>query len=112
MKRQKSGKHLEFIRSLPCLVCLDHTSVEAAHVRFSDWRVGKRQTGMGEKPDDTWTVPLCGVHHREQHGGNERAFWTNEGIDPIIVALALSRSEDHEAASRLIREWANGGRPQ
>ncbi len=107
MKRQKSGKHLEFIRSLPCLVCLDDTSVEAAHVRYADRRAGKRETGMGEKSDDTWAVPLCGEHHREQHAGDERSFWKSYDIDPVLVALALTRaSEDHQAASQIIYEWS------
>jgi hypothetical protein len=85
--RQHSEKHLDFIRGLPCLVCQDNTSTEAAHIRGASRRSGKRHVGKGEKPDDKWTVPLCGVHHREQHHVGESAFWL--GQDPFFVALAL-----------------------
>jgi hypothetical protein len=103
MKRIQSPAHLDFVRSLPCLICGNETSVEAAHVRFPDPRAAKRQTGMGEKSDDVWALPLCGTHHREQHSGSERMFWRAHGIDPIFVALALSRiSGDREAAASII----------
>lgn len=91
MKRKKSGAYLNWIRDRPCVVCGDNTSVEAAHIRFADLRAAKRPTGMGERPDDSWAIPLCGDHHRLQHSGNERKFWKSEGIDPIFVALALNR---------------------
>jgi Protein of unknown function (DUF968) len=102
-ERVRSKKHLDFVRSLPCAICADNVTVEAAHVRFSDRDVAKRQTGMGEKPDDAWTVPLCGSHHREQHDGNERAFWGKHGINPIFLAQAIYRvSGDHDAALQII----------
>lgn len=102
-KREKSSKYLDFIRSLPCVLCGDNVSVEAAHIRFADARADKRQTGMGEKPDDVWTLPLCGRHHRVQHEMNERAFWFAKDVDPIFIALALYRVDgNHEAAERII----------
>ena len=103
MKRQKSDKHLDFIRSLPCVVCGNNISTEAAHVRFGDRRAAKRPTGMGERPDDTWTVPLCGEHHREQHAMGEQRFWRLHGIDPIFVSLALARAAgDYEAGAQIV----------
>lgn len=106
MKRQRDNNHLDFIRALPCVVCGDQTTTEAAHIRFADRRLGKRQTGMGEKPDDAFTLPLCGSHHRDQHTGNERAWWQGREIDPIPLALALYRvSGDHEAGERIVRSW-------
>jgi hypothetical protein len=111
-KREESGKYLDFIRRLPCVLCGDNTSVEAAHIRFSDARADKRQTGMGEKPNDVWTLPLCGRHHRDQHQMGERYFWEGRSINPIFLALALYRvAGDHEAAERIISahwETANG----
>jgi len=91
MKRQKSDAYLSFIRLLPCVICGDNTSVEAAHIRFADPRAAKRPTGMGERPDDVWALPVCGDHHRLQHTANERLFWERAGIDPIFIALALNR---------------------
>ena len=49
--RVKLPKHLDFIRSLPCCVCGENTSVEAAHIRFVEPRAGKLITGMGIKPE-------------------------------------------------------------
>jgi len=106
MKRQKDNKHLDFIRGLPCAVCLDNTSTEAAHVRFASAKLGKRQTGMAEKPDDAFTIPLCGKCHRNQHAMNERAWWNGYEIDPLAMALALYRaSGDHEAGENIVRAW-------
>jgi hypothetical protein len=46
---------------------------------------------------------MCGRHHREQHSGNERKFWTRYGIDPIRVALALYEiSGDIDEAGEII----------
>lgn len=87
--RQKNEKHLAFIRGLPCVVCLNDTSTEAAHIRGGDLRAGKRPTGMGEKADDAFALPLCGECHRRQHDIGEHPFFALEGIDPIRVALAL-----------------------
>lgn len=106
MRRAKNEKHLDFIRSLPCIVCADNTATQACHIRYADERSGKRQTGMGEKPDDIWTVPMCQKHHNAQHKMNEREFWKQLGIDPILLALALSAvSGNHEAGEHIIRSW-------
>lgn len=100
----KRPKHLAFIRTLPCLCCGDNITVEAAHVRYADARVGKPITGMGTKPDDAFCLPLCNSHHRQQHEvGNERVFWAKYGIDPILISLALFRvSGDHEVGEQIV----------
>lgn len=108
MKRQKDNNHLDFLRQLECVICLDNTTTEAAHIRYAEPKLGKRQTGMGEKPDDAFALPLCGAHHREQHTGNERAWWAGKEIDPVALALALYRiSGDHEAGSQIIQAQRN-----
>ena len=89
--RENDNAYLDFIRQLPCCICGDSTTTEAAHIRFADRRAAKRPTGMGEKPSDVWALPLCGRHHREQHTMNERKFWIGKGLDPIFIALALNR---------------------
>jgi hypothetical protein len=107
MKRIQNTTHLKFVRTLPCLVCADNTSTEAAHVRFADPWAAKRQTGMGEKPDDSWTVPLCGQHRKIQHTMNEREFWKSGGVDPVFVAMALYRISGDHAAGTMICEAAH-----
>ena len=101
--RQHDEKHLAFIRTLPCLICRNTISTEAAHVRMSDGRIAKPVTGIGIKPDDRFTVPLCGLHHREQHSMSERRFWERHDRDPILVALALySVTGDFTAGCKII----------
>lgn len=101
--------HLRFIRSLPCTVCGTHRFVEAAHVRMASALHGKRESGMSQKPDDCWSVPLCAEHHREgpdaQHKIGEEAFWRRHGIDPCNLALALwCATGDDERAEAIISE--------
>lgn len=123
MKRQHDEKHLRFIRDLPCVICGNNIETEATHVRFTCAQVGKLNPGIGRKPDDCWTVPLCGKHHREQHTGNEKTFWRGYSIDPLRLALALHRiTGDHDlgvcivvancqAYTALAREHHRASRP-
>lgn len=95
--------HLDFVRQLSCVMCGDNTSTEAAHIRFADPRAAKPITGIGTKPADDWVVPLCGACHRSQHTENEREWWSCRHIDPIFVAMALSRvSGDHAAGCQIV----------
>ena len=100
--RKRNEKHLRFIRTLPCIRCLENTTVEAAHIRKADARIAKPITGVAIKPDDRFVLPLCGRHHREEQRLGEGGFWT-EKDDPILWALAIySVSEDAEEAERII----------
>lgn len=101
--RKQDGKHLAWIRTLPCLVTGQY-GVEAAHIRYAAPAYGKRDTGKAEKPDDRWTVPLSPDAHRAQHNTNEQKFWDHHKIDPCQVALALHGvSGDDDAAIVIIR---------
>ncbi len=87
--RQKDERHLRDIRALPCCVCGDNTATEAAHIRAGSIAHDKRTTGYGERPDDRWTLPLCGRCHRDQHTKIEIEFWLNHGIDPFKLSTAI-----------------------
>lgn len=101
--RKHDPGHLAFVRSLPCVVCGNDIETEAAHVRFAAPHAGKRQTGKGEKPDDRWTIPMCGKCHDEQHEGSEAAFWQSRGIDPLFIAMALyGATGDYEAGMQIV----------
>ena len=103
--RVHARDHLKFIRGLPCLITGRRSNVDAAHVRYPDHRFGKRATGIGEKPDDRWAVPLGRALHDQQHGGNERAFWQGFGIDPVAIAAALwACSGDDEAGEAVVEQ--------
>lgn len=99
--RQKSEKHLAWLRTLPSVIPSSEI-VEAAHVRFDDWSVGKRPTGKAEKPHDFWALPLGRDRHREQHSGSEQAFWRRYGLDPLRICLALWAYTQNDEVGRLI----------
>lgn len=104
--RTKLDAHRKFVGRLPCLICFDDTTTEAAHVRYGDPSIGKPQTGLGIKPDDWYVVPLCGDHHRLQHSMSERAFWSIHAakLDPVKTALALyAVTGDYERAEQIVR---------
>lgn len=100
--REKNNAHLAFIRTLPCIVT-GMVPVEAAHIRFGEPSLGKRPVGLGERPDDKWTLPLCADQHRRQHSMNERDYWNEVGIDPLRYALKLwEASGDYEVGVKII----------
>lgn len=101
--RVRNDRHLAFVRQLPCCVCHDNTTTEAAHVRYGCLESGKSYTGKATKPDDKWALPLCGKHHRDQHSMNEKEFWLMVGIDPIKLCEKLfAVSGDHEQGERIV----------
>lgn len=93
-RQEETGRdvgYLAMVRQLPCLKCGSEPS-EAAHVRFASAAFGKA-SGLGRKPDDRHSVPLCSGCHRldrdAQHNRGEREFWDSIGINPLIVAEKL-----------------------
>ncbi len=44
---------------------------------------------MGEKPDDKWALPMCRSCHMKQHGMNEREFYRERRILPLLLAQKL-----------------------
>lgn len=89
-------KHLAWIRTLPCVIrdadC--EGNIEAAHVRAGT------DGGMGLKPSDKHSVPLCSWHHFTQHVTGELRFWADYGIDPVRLAERLWRVSGHTKQAR------------
>ena len=82
-RRVRDRDHVKFVATHPCLICGRRPS-DAHHLRFMQSRA------LGRKVSDEFTVPLCRAHHREVHRcGNEAAWWSSAGIDPIVVAREL-----------------------
>lgn len=79
----RDAEHLDAIRQCPCLSCGQDPAGEAAHVRFGSL------AGMGRKPPDSETLPLCFRCHRTQHSVGELTFWASVGIDPHVVVKHL-----------------------
>ena len=82
-KRVRSKEHLAFVKRKPCLVC-GRAPSQAHHLRFAQPRA------MARKVSDEFTVPLCNIHHFELHQfGDEKNWWKEMGIDPLLVARKL-----------------------
>ena len=86
---QGDERHLALIRRLPCLSTGTLLNVEAAHLRLSEYDFGKANPGGSAKPSDEWVLPLCHEEHMRQHGGSEREFWSDLGIEPLKIAQRL-----------------------
>jgi len=96
--------HLKWLRGFVCAIGPVHCvvprrlekpwlecggKVQAAHVRTGT------DGAMGEKPSDCWAIPLCAVHHREQHDIGEPAFEKRYGFDMKAVARELWKVSPH-----------------
>ncbi len=111
--RWRSPAHTSWVRGFACCVCGSMTNIEAAHVRLGS------NTGLGQKPDDWRTVPLCaGPHsnadgqlgcHNRQHVIGEATFWLNAKIDPeALIRELIAASPKRADIERTKRERANG----
>jgi hypothetical protein len=82
-KRHRSKEHLRYVAQQPCLIC-GRSPSHAHHVRFAQSR------GLALKVSDEFTVPLCAIHHSENHTtGDERGWWRRHSIEPLAVARSL-----------------------
>lgn len=103
--REHDAAHLAAIRQCPCLKC-GMVPSEAAHVRMSSGAHGKRNAGIGAKPDDKWVISLCRDCHREQHKKGEAQFWYELGLSPFHIAQTLyALSPDVERMSFAVRTF-------
>lgn len=84
---------LAFVRRHACCACGAPAPSQAAHLRMGNLEIGKRPTGIAEKPSDRWATPLCQSCHLDapdaQHNIGEPAFWRRVGIDPFNLATNL-----------------------
>ena len=82
-KRHRSKEHLQFVAQQPCLIC-GRSPSHAHHVRFA------QSKGLALKVSDEFTVPLCAIHHSENHStGDERKWWQKHNIEPLAIARRL-----------------------
>lgn len=84
---------LAFLRRQRCCSCDAPPAVQAAHLRQGAPAYGKRETGMGEKPDDRWALPLCVVCHLDGaqalHHVGEARFLARLPFEPFARAASL-----------------------
>jgi hypothetical protein len=82
-RRHRSKEHLRFVAKQACLVCGRKHS-DPHHLSFMQPRA------MGRRPSDEYVVPLCRIHHRAVHRvTDEQIWWTQQGVDPVVVARNL-----------------------
>ena len=82
-KRHRSKEHLQYVAQQPCLIC-GRSPSHAHHVRFA------QSKGLALKVSDEFTVPLCAIHHSENHStGDERKWWQKHNIEPLAIARRL-----------------------
>ena len=97
-KRHRSKEHLQYVAQQPCLIC-GRSPSHAHHVRFA------QSKGLALKVSDEFTVPLCAIHHSENHStGDERRWWQKHNIDPLAIARRLweesCKRGEHSAADQ------------
>lgn len=96
-KRIRSKDHLRYVAKQSCLIC-GRTPSQAHHIGFA------QPKALGRKVSDEFTVPLCAIHHSEiHHFGDERSWWTEHKIDPMLEAKRLwQESRTTRAAEKSI----------
>jgi ERF superfamily len=84
-RRIRDRDHVRFVAQQPCLIC-GRQPCDAHHLRFA------QSQALGRKVSDEFTVPLCRGHHHELHRrGDEAAWWSKVGLDPLARARELWR---------------------
>ena len=97
LKRHRSKEHLQYVAQQPCLIC-GRSPAHAHHIRFA------QPKGLGLKVSDEFAVPLCAIHHADNHKtGDERKWWKERKVEPLAVALKLwEESQQREQFSRSV----------
>ena len=105
--------HLFMVRGCVCLKCGMDPAGEAAHIRRSSPAHAKFN-GMGAKPADRYSLPLCAGCHRQDHDAlhriGESLFFHILGIDPLLVAEKLYAQRGDLVAMRAVVFAAIAGR--
>jgi len=104
-KRIRDKKHLKFLRSLLCVNCGISKPLEAAHIRSGSL------SGVGIKPCDSRTVPLCTKCHFTQHNKGERTFW-GQRMDAAIQLCGelYANTGEFVQCHNLIQQFLSSGR--
>ena len=93
-KRIRDPEHLKFVARHRCVVC-GRNGAQAHHLTFA------QPHALGRKVSDEYTVPLCSKHHQELHQfGDENAWWSKIGIEPMKIANELWSMKRQLSASR------------
>jgi hypothetical protein len=89
--RPSDASFREFVRRLPCVVCLVHTlGGDPCH------RLGRRRFGDWLGPFELELTgnlyPACRDHHTDQHTAGINTFASGRGIDLAEITLLIGRA--------------------
>ncbi len=82
-KTWRSAKYLAYVKTLPCVACVAPAD-DAHHLSG----IGNL-SGMGMKPPDWATLPLCRGHHTSFHALGRLKFEAAHGGQLEHIALTL-----------------------
>lgn len=104
LKLFRSKHYLDWIDRKPCLICRKQSTHH--HVRMYG------DCGTGQKPPDSYCVPLCPECHGKLHQQGEKSFWNdnNIAIGRIIIRLNaeyLQRQKDRIKQAITLLEEGN-----
>ena len=110
-QRQRSGiprvpekmwpRHERFVRSHHCSVL----GCRCGPIRFAHIR-SAANSGMGSRPNASYGIALCDMHHLEQHDIGQPAFERKYGLDLFALAAEfVRRSPDTAMKEALARLW-------
>lgn len=103
-------EYREWLRSLPCLKCVEEFDIEIAPIYHNDPAHDRLGTGggMGLKPSDEHCSPLCRDHHIEQHQRGAKTFWGDNlnAMKRVNKALySVYDKHDYMPAIRVIEAY-------
>lgn len=99
MVRIRDRKHLDWLKTLPCIKC-NALPCDPAHIPK------EMQGTLADKVDDNQAVPLCRPDHDRQHRIGHLRFWLGEREKVLTLASALHViSGDNERAIQLIHRF-------
>jgi hypothetical protein len=91
----RNKKHLDFIRTLPCVICGGNS--QAHHL------LRTKEKCMGRRSGDNWAISLCPSHHAGLHrdGNEERYLAPIDG--PVLASALWGVMGNREGALNIIR---------
>lgn len=96
--RREFPRHRKFIRSHHC-VCEDciQEPIEVSHIRTA------ANAGVGIKPHDWFTVPMCREHHAEYHRIGHQTFEGRYRLNLTAIAALLAHTSPDKAMKEAMR---------
>lgn len=96
--RWKSQAHCNWLRGFACCACDSDVCIEVSHIRIGT------DGGMGRKPSDYYSLPLCKICHQSLHQKGERTFYDVNNISALELAVEFAKASPKAAEIRAHRD--------